>query len=364
MNENTNSKSDISSFSEYLDLENNIPHKLKLIQSIEDKNKFINATIHCLTNIKSFVRHVNLLGITNKIGKIFYDMIILIYCDIKEKKEEYNPEEFCKQILDLRFFEEKSNKDPRVLIEYIFNNLFIENIENQNNISNYIFIGMRDNNSIIDLNSFSQNISNIESKKLELDEYKYILKKERTCSKCKKKSDFYKASSIFKFILDDTQKEYSTYDCFENFLNKENVQVEYTCQHCSNNTSSISESSFYYLPESLIIFIYYGNGEKPCEDFYYKFEEKIEFTKNIDEKVKNKKYFLSSIIVCKYPKKEKEFFYTYAIKNDEKPSYIVYNCKDVRDVNDIKTKICKLQEAQNDDKRSFPYILVYTKIEN
>ena len=86
------------------------------------------------------------------------------------------------------------------------------------------------------------------------------------------------------------------------------------CSKCSNIFKIKSESLFYQLPEAIIILIYYGKeNNNNYKNYYYDFEEILDFTNDeyMDKNIKNKKYFLSSIITCKYQKSEKEYFYTF-----------------------------------------------------
>ena len=364
MDDNSTSQNISQDMTDKLELDSNIPHKMKLLNpNIKSyyNNNFINATIHCLTNIKGFIRDIYSSANVVENGQIFYNMITSIYEDIKEKKEKYDPESFHKQILiKLHIFEDKTLREPRVLIEYIFNNLLIVDREIYSEVLSYV------DSSNIQLNSFSLNISNLEKKNFEPDKTKYNIKKIRICSNqdCKAESYFYKAFKLLKFYLNDKNKEYSIYDCFLDFLKNESKKTEYKCSHCSKNSDSESKTSFFFLPDYLILLIYYGKDNN-CQDFYYKIEDELDFTDKdyIDAKIPNKKYILWSIIFCKFPKEEeKEIFYTYVIKDK---NYIVYNNNDIRE-HEIKSNgikhLKKLKTSDFNKERSFPYVLIYTAI--
>ena len=82
--------------------------------------------------------------------------------------------------------------------------------------------------------------------------------------------------------------------------------------------------------------------------------------------MKYKKYFLSSFILCKYPKDENEFFYTLCRK-DKDSSFLIYNNneKKVREHGKvIKRQTKRLKNDQFDKRQSFPYVLIYTAYEN
>ena len=88
----------------------------------------------------------------------------------------------------------------------------------------------------------------------------------------------------------------------------------------------------------------------------------------MDEDIQFKEYFLSSLIVCKFPKIEKrKFYYTYCRKNKES-NYIIYNSKD-KDIRDIKEKFKFVQNILKKEKiekenssKSYPYVLIYTEV--
>jgi len=377
-------ESDDTEISDYDD-QFKLPHNLKLEENYLEENNFFNATIHCLTNIRNFwlrvYKYKNNEQDNNQ--KSFYEFINLVSGFIsKNNKEVFNPKQFCNSILsDEKLFKIKENHDPRVLIDCILNYFLKEKIENNNdnkndNKNNNKNDNDNDNKSKIlnfsneynDLiNSFSLNISNLESKDYEPYKYKIILKKTRICSnlKCRKQLEFYKSFSTLHFNLNyNKEKTYSIYDCFKYYLDKENEKIDYICPLCNQISKIESNSFFYYLTNPLIIFIYFGDEQKSYQDFYYKFEEIIDFSLIgfVKDNIKNKKYFLSSVIACKHPKEEEELFYTFCRKDLESPFW-VYNSRDVRgDIKKVSNKIIKLKDEKINENRSFPYVLIYTEL--
>lgn len=139
------------------------------------------------------------------------------------------------------------------------------------------------------------------------------------------------------------------------------------CSKCSKIYKNKSKSIFYKLPETLFIFIYYLNDFKN-KKYYYNFEEILDLTNNIyiDKKVEYKKYFISSIITCKFPKTEKEFFYTFCRKENNSDFLLYYSEeKKVRKFGtNIERQIQRLKSREYDEQQSFPYVLVYTALQN
>ena len=214
----------------------------------------------------------------------------------------------------------------------------------------------------------------------ETNEYKpekisIAIKKLKTCpsSICGKISQFYKSFPIFHFYLEENlKKEYSIKDFINDYFKKENeIEDEYMCLYCSKITKIKSKSLFYQLPEAIIILIYYGkeNNNTNYINFYYDFEELLDFSNDeyMDKNVKNKKYFLSSIITCKYPKTEKEYFYTFCRK-DYDSDFLIYYTKEYKGVRvhgkNIGRQIKRLKNNEYDQKQSYPYVLIYTSLEN
>jgi hypothetical protein len=363
----SNSNKDSSSleqppdFEEYLGFEKYIPHKVKLDKSNkdnknEDKNNFINSTLYCLTNLKYFLVYLyKCYDLESKAFKALNQVIRSVIDNIKEGKYKYNSFFFIKFILhNIKLFENKSYQNPRILIDCILNEFFLVN--NSSNLSsiksnlpskilNLSSIKKESSNSneisILFLNQFSLsstssnsiiNFSVKENYGIEQNTYiedniSIVIKKTRKCSdiNCGQTETIYKNMTTLHFNLKDIKKEYSIYDCFYEFLKKEKENDEKgKCSKCSKGKICVEDNIFYKFPESIIILIYYGEEKDNDEfaHFNYNFEEIIDFSKIynkfVDDQLKNKKYFLSSLIVCKFPKLEKnpnkeegEFFYTF-----------------------------------------------------
>ena len=371
--------SSIPDIDTYLNLDKYIPHRCHLTNSDErdkkdkkdekDEKYFINSTLNCLINMKSFLIYLykfNDIFQSSDYFTILKETVNSIFDKIENADNgndtsnkdndrcSFYPKKITELILKkIPLFKEKSNHDPRVLIDFIFNSFLGVNKSNISSLDNTHDYSNNDSNTLIS-NSLNTTGINI------------VIKKKIKCPniKCERNIETLESFSTLHFYLPyGADKEYTIYDCFNDFLEKENQQKEYECKKCSCIFKAESKNIIYQLPEDIIIFIYYNDEEKDYDDFYYKFEEELDFTKYdfIDNNVKNKKYFLSSLIACRYPRTEDEFFYTFCRKNLKSNFLIYYSDFNYlkREVNNVNNKILKLKTDQYDRKRSYPYVLVY-----
>ena len=402
-NEDSSSREPPPDFEEYLGFEKYIPHKVKLDKSNkdnknEDKNNFINSTLYCLTNLKYFLVYLyKCYDLESKAFKALNQVIRSVIDNIKEDKFKCNSFFFIEFILNnIKLFENKSYQNPRILIDCILNEFFLMN--NSSNLlsikSNLSSIKEESSNSneisILFFNQFSLsstssnstiNFSVKENYGIEQNTYiedniSIVIKKTRKCSdiNCGQTETIYKNMKTLHFNLKDIKKEYSIYDCFYEFLKKEKENDEKgKCSKCSKGKICVEDNIFYKFPESIIILIYYGEEKDNDEftHFNYNFEEIIDFSKiNVDDKLKNEKYFLSSLIVCKFPKveydpkkNERELFYTFCRGNKDS-NFVVYNENVILDNRNVKDKVKKLKTDVLDPEKSYPFVLVYTSIKN
>ena len=292
----------------------------------------------------------------------FIEMMDSILCDIENKKCDDNT---FKKIDKFKSSLGNEFNDPRYLIRYIFIdliNFYKINTEivkqNTDFLSsvNYNILGSYKNGFIS--NNISLDISLRKSYQLlndinKKDEYNIIIKLAE---------NEYNYSSFLKFYLIEKNKEYILDDCFRYYLNKTNR----TSFQTNNSKKNFDKKYFIKFPRNIVILIYYVK-EKEIENYYYEFNDILDFSKvdYVDNNIEFKKYFLSSLIVCKFPKKEeKKFFYTYCRKNKDSINCIIYNSKDndVRETNNI-FMLNNLKKRKNESiikTKSYPYVLVYT----
>ena len=402
----------IPEFEEHLGLGNYIPHSYKLKNNKDDEKFFINSTLNCLTNIKSFLEFLFYLNDLNASEYFTYlrEAINEIINNIKiqkkkeneknknvkieEKEKEEKIKTFNHLILKkIKIFKNKSNHDPRLLIDYIFN-LFlnVNSKEEQESILNIVSSDFSNksnnnpynkilNNSTIGnnqeknensektnllLNNATITINNQE-KNENFVKINFVIKKEITCPdlNCRFITKFNKSfPTLHLYLEDNSEKEYTINECINNYFEKENEESEYMCSKCSKIEKNKSKSFFYKLPETLFIFIYYVNDFKN-KKYYYKFEEVLDLTNNIyiDENVKYKKYFISSIITCKFPETEKAFFYTFCRKENNTDFLKYYSeFETIEPEKNIERQIHRLKNNDYDERQSFPYVLIYSLI--
>lgn len=402
-------------FEDYLNFEAYIPHKLKLVKLDNEKNpcknNFINASLYCLTNLKYFLEFLYKCDDLNSTSfKVLKQTITQIYDNIKKDKKEFNPFAFTKYILErIKLFEKNSYRNPRVLIDCVLNKFFLVNNSyilsnsgagstdtntntlstntgsintgstnsNQRNISILNHLSLDSISSQSDISFSVKGSYGIEYNKYIEDKISIVIKKTRKCSdiNCGETETIYKNITSLHFNLKDINKEYSLYDCIDEFLKEENSEKG-ICSKCLKENICNKDSLFYKFPDSIIIFIYYGdeNDNDEFKLFNYNFEDILDFSninKNyVDDKLKNGKYFLSSLIACKNPKIEKdpnkdegEYFYTFCRK-DKDSKFVVYNPDFIMDNKTVKKQIKKLKTEELDPKKSYPFALIYTSIKD
>ena len=374
----------IPEYPNYLNFGEYIPHYLKLEKSEDDESYFINSTLNCLTNIKSFIEYLYSYKLNSyEYFNVLYRTIKFEIIDyIKENKNQKKLmknrkiEEFNNLILKkIKLFENKINHDPRVLIDCIFH-LFLDvnNKDNSSitsNISSLNFLNINDYNSNEFENSFMEdNIKVSDNPKTE--KINIVIEKTNICpnSYCGNKNIFYKFFSTFHFCLqENSENEYTIIECLNEYFKKENEESEYICSKCSHLFKIKSKTKFHKLPNDLIISIHYINKNDNNSKFYYKFEEILDLTNCFfieKENIINKKYFLSSFIVRKYPKNKNKFFYTFCRKNEDS-EFLIYNTNNkgvTKHGKIIKRQVNRLKNEEYDENLSFPYVLVYSILEN
>ena len=120
-----------------------IPHKIKLVKSDDDKNNeknidknnFINSTLYCLTNLKYFIEYLyKCIDLDTPSFNALKQVVTSIDYNIKNNKKEFNSYFFNKFIFErIKIFENKLYHNPRILIDCILNKFFLLN--NSNNLS-------------------------------------------------------------------------------------------------------------------------------------------------------------------------------------------------------------------------------------
>ena len=374
-----------------LNLDENLPHKLSFIESKKIEDSFMYSSLYSLTNTKLYMKRF-LPIMKTEVSKgekdyEFFELMKNIYDDINNKNEKCN-----EQTLELikKFKDSLGNeiKDPRVLIRYILVGLLtLREIEikkelkkTNSDISDFLSgapinaLGSNVNERLscnVDLDmSLMRSFDWTDNQQdLDNDEYNIIIKKISNENKSE-----YGIYNYIKLYLSEEKKVYTLEQCLEDYL-KGSDDPLLTNVSSPNKIifSDIDKKLYYKFPKSIIIFIYYKKNDKDEENplnYFYNFSESLNLSKAnfVDEDIQFKEYFLSSLIVCKFPKnEERKFYYTYCRKNKES-NYIIYNSKD-KDIRDIKEKFKFVQNILKKEKiedknssKSYPYVLIYTAV--
>ena len=376
-------------FSEYLNLNKYLPHQLLFInESItsEEKEKFnyLWAVLYLLTNSVFLMEHflsLNHESYNNK-EKSFNYMIGKLYDCIKTNKE-IQEEENKKQKLDLSITSIKKfresfqveNVEPRnLIIEILLRTLKFSEPEKRDSFircgnsfghseeQNPSSGSLKDEVDIF-LNkkissSYSSLESSIESSYIWFSNYEETENKGKDIVIKTRHIDGnvkYRYSNFILFNLEENpNKQYKLDDCFKNYLK----EVRFP---------ELKEKVYFKLPETIIIVLYFGKDEENPQNCLYEFDEILDFSKEeyaecLDETLQNKKYILSSLLVCKYPKQHNEIFYTFCRNNDRK--FFMYFNKDtkVSEEDNVNNKIKKSEKVKIEGNTSYPYVLIYDEI--
>ena len=397
---------ELSNFSKNLNLDYYLPHQSLFlndtVDGVERENfNSLYSTLYLLTNSKFLMGHFMNLNQDRLDGslKIFFDMIQKLYDGIKNLKDLHQ----SKNSKDINSEEEKyyslmndsinefkktlkgKKIDPRYLIAdilfqtikthkyYSFSNeTSIKNSDVNNkipiesegsnsteiildflpkNFSDSSLFSLSDNSQKSYENSFT--LLN-ESQKTEIENNSKDIVIQVEVGDEKK----YICINFIIFKLEE-DKIFKFEDCFKNFL--DNL--------AQNRIPKMKKKIFYKLPETLIILLFFGKENENPENRLYDFKEVIDFSENeytnyLDENVRRKKYILSGLLSCKFPKKYNKFFYTFCRNN--KNEYYMYNCmtKAVNEQKDVNNKLQKLETVNDKSSTSYPYVLIYNEITN
>ena len=306
-----------------------------------NRNNFLPATLHCLTNIQFLTDFIQTFEKSTK-KNILLDSYKNLLQTINNSKAKFISIEDFENILfkndDYKSDKEKCNP------KYLFYNI-LKNFHN-------FYLTEYKNTTIFDTISV---------------EFQTTL----SCPECHKQ---FEEKSDKKFLIYDIHKEYNNiYDCLRSYLKNEKEIIKKKCANCKKETEQEAKKIYKTLPDVLIIEVDYGNDKK------YKLDKKIVFNENLDfseikdidieEKYKNKKYYLSSLIcVREIMDKKKEYFYTfcYGVKDESdkvENRYWCFNEEKVHDVIKIKNKTEKDEIDLENKKERFPYILIYTSLD-
>ena len=401
MSNNTTIISDAPNYKEYLKLENCLHNLLFRDEDINEKEKYSSfySVLNCLTNNYFYMNHFLSLNPNNEEIKLFYYMM----CDIYKDIEANNISQSTKLVKEYRKSLDNSIKikDPRILIMNILvktlNKKSIHNSLKSSGKSGEKSFQFENSNESMkkEIENFLSNSGvkilsllgscDISSEEVYRWETEFI--KEKYPNEIKdvvvqavpydnikgKKTKKFRYSNFIEFNLGN--KEVNTFTlsiCLKNYLKDIKGYDDPEIKGISDSDKFVElKKVFYILPEILIIIIFYGNdNDENLEYCRYDFDEiinlnKAEYSELLGPEIKYKKYFLSELIVCKFPKQYNEFYYTYCRKNIS-DKYNIYNSKEkkVRTGQDVKNKLKKEKDTSLQDTTSYPFVLVYNAIKN
>ena len=306
------------------------------------RNNFLPATLHCLTNIKfltEFISNEN--NCVNKLLNSYKNLLQTISKTNEQEKRYISIEDFEKALFEIDDYQNDKEKcNPKFLFDNIINNF--HNFYSQNKKTT-----ISDNISVEFQTTFS-------------------------CQECSEKIEEKEGTRFLIYNIckeynnEDGNKDYNIHDCIRSYLNIEKIIIK-KCEKCKKETKQDVKKIYKTLPKVLIIQVDYGNDKNYKLEKKIIFNEELDFSKisniEVEEKYKDKKYYLSSLIcVREIMVKKKEYFYTFCRKNDSS-KYYCYNEEMVHEVIDIKKKLEKNKINLDDKKQRFPYILIYTSSE-
>lgn len=393
---------DAQNFFEFVELElNDWLHNLIFRdEELTEKEKysFFYSVLYCLTTHSFYMKHFLSLDPTNEDIKLFHAMMVDIYKDIKDN----NFSSSIKSIKDYRKSIDESGiiKDPRILLMKIlikaFNKKSIHNSLKSSDKSGDKSAGLGDSNEsmIKELENFLSNSSvkllsllssscDISFEEVYRWETEPIKDKNETENKHvviqavpydnikDKKIKKFRYSNFIEFNLGNKEVDTFTLSvCLKNYLKDIKRADQPDIKGLSDSDKLVElKKVFYMLPEILVIIISYGNDkDENLEKCHYDFDEILNFDKAeynglLGPEIKYKKYFLSELIVCKFPKKYNEFYYTYS-RRDKSDKFNIYNSKEkkVRKGLEVKKILKKMNDTSLGGTTSYPFVLVYNAI--
>ena len=359
-------------FNDYLNSGLNIPHQLSFVKNKDNReNSFMYSTLYCLTNIKLYMEHFsssygNIIPETAKEKYCnFLDLMNSINKNISESNKTCD-DSTLEKIEKFKLSLGNELKDPRDLIRYILIDLMNCHKINTEIVkqNSYFFSSINQNYFGSYKNGVFSSYVSLDKSLIKSNEFKKDLNKDDKYNTIIKVPEIgYYYSTFIKFHLVKENKTYTLEECFKNYLNE--IRNDYIINF-EINKNIFNEKVYIEFPESIIILMYYGKEKEKenLKNYLYNFDDILDFTNAdyVDNNIKFKKYFLSSMIVYK-PPENKKLFYTYCRK-DQNSNCIIYNSKDndlrMMDRGFMLDKLKKEKIKKIDNGESYPFVLVYT----
>ena len=312
------------------------------------KNNFISSTLHCLINIDfltDFIKNEEIEQNKNPLYDKYKEFLQKLE-DLKDNKLPYDIKDFEDFLFKKEEFNLKNNQNPKYLLEYLITelNLFLVSEYKNTLISDNVYTIIETVKKCPTCDNFVEEEIKNEEKYLNYDLHQYALNK-------------------------NEKYDYDIYDCLRSYVKIEKNETQLYCENCKKDIDPKTKILFKKLPKHLIIYVDYGNDINFKLDDFITFNMELDFSKinEVEENYKNVNYYLSSLISVKEIMQKKEYFYSFCIykeKDTQKYKYWCFNADTVHEVRNVENKIENKKIDFSDKKERFPFILIYTLLED
>ena len=357
-------------------VKNNIlyPHHAGLVNV--GQSCYMNATIECLSNIKSLSNHLieNYGNYNSKTQPLCVSYSSLLYELIFTNKNCIEPKLFKEIIGKLNpLFEGNHAADAKDLIFFIIETLHKELLppSNNNNENNEIDFLQQEQNAKDENKMLNEFIKEFNLNRTIISDIFYGINRSiMKCNNCGTKKYSFQTFNLLIFPLKKV-KEYkmrqigrgnldlNLYDAFSCEQEAERLEGENMiyCNVCRQLSPGVHQQQIYGMPRILIIIL---NRGKNNQDFNeeFRFEEILDFT-NKNLVVNNgsiQKFYLCGIITHLGESGDRGHFIAYC-RNSFNDCFTCYNDKDVSQASVADTMATKISKKGSE--RRTPYILIY-----
>ena len=154
------------------------------------------------------------------------------------------------------------------------------------------------------------------------------------------------------------EKKITIKDCLKYYFDSlKNDNKSLLCENCNSNIKYVIKE----LKRHILIFINYEKENKKKYDLSFEMDEEIDFNdfEDLDQKSREKQFFLSSFIACQNMGFSFEIYYTF-VRNYEQSDYCLYNGREIRNNKKLINHLKKEKMDFQNRKESWPVVLVYT----
>jgi len=342
------------------------PHRVGL--NYIGQSKYMNATIECLSNIRSL--SYNLLKkygtFDSKEQPLSFAYSSFIYELFHTREKFINPHLF-KEILEILI---KGNQvyDAKDLLIFIIETIHKELLPPINN-DNQLDLSKQEidsSNEMIVLQNFLKECSRNQTIISKI--FYGIIQTQKLCQNCKTKNFSFHSFNSLNFPLEKIKKYklskignknlyLNLYDAFHykkevKYLKGKNM---YYCNICKKYTECSQKQDYYTLPPILVIILNRGKNNQDFNE-YFLFDETLDLSNFVQCEYSYKKYFLSGIITQLGKSGYDEHFVAYC-RNNINDNFICYNDDSVTQVTIKEAMSSRISEKEYEN--IIPYILFY-----